>query len=209
MRCRPQFLEKFTSSPSIYVGKTAKEIRDASSDDRAIFYGKDRTLELAANSAYTEGIATPKWNNNYSTGATPHNETDVDIDFFLFRVAEAYLNAAEAELHIAGSSTPKVKQYMDAIRNRAHAGVRSIYSLNDVLDERAREFYYEGYRRVDLIRNNKYGGQDAYNWDYKNGVANGANKIKFPKTRNVFPIPSSEIMANKNLTQIDGYSEIE
>ena len=98
---------------------------------------------------------------------------------------------------------------MDAIRNRAHASLKSTYSLTDVLDERAREFYYEGYRRVDLIRNNKYGGQDAYNWDYKNGVANGANKIKFPKTRNVFPIPSSEIMANKNLTQIDGYSETE
>ena len=209
MRCRPQFLEKFTSSPSIYVGKTAKEIRDASTDDRAIFYGKGRTLELGANASYDKGIATPKWNNNYSTGATPHNETDVDIDFFLFRVAEAYLNAAEAKLHISGPTAPEVKLYMDAIRNRAHASLKSTYSLTDVLDERAREFYYEGYRRVDLIRNNKYGGQDAYNWDYKNGVANGANKIKFPKTRNVFPIPSSEIMANKNLTQIDGYSETE
>ncbi len=209
MRCRPQFLEKFTSSPSSYVGKTAKEIREMSTDDRAIFYGKGRSLDLGANSTYTQGIATPKWNNNYSTGADPHNETDVDIDFFLFRVAEAYLNAAEAELHIAGSSTPKVKQYMDAIRERAHTWTKSAYSLGDVLDERAREFYFEGYRRVDLIRNNKYGGQDSYNWDYKNGVEDGTNKIKFPKTRNVFPIPSSEIMANKNLTQIDGYSEIE
>jgi hypothetical protein len=98
---------------------------------------------------------------------------------------------------------------MDAIRNRAHAGVKSTYSLSDVLDERAREFYYEGYRRVDLIRFNLYGGQDTYNWSYKNGVADGSNKIKFDKTRNLFPLPSSEIMANKNLTQIDGYSEIE
>lgn len=83
------------------------------------------------------------------------------------------------------------------------------YSLTDVLDERAREFYFEGYRRVDLIRNNKYGGQDDYNWDYKNGVKDGTNKIKFDKSHNLFPLPSSEIMANKNLTQIDGYSEIE
>ena len=209
MRCRPEFLEVFTSTPSSYVGKTAVEIRAASTDDRAIFYGKERTLELATNTAYTQGIATPKWNNNYSTGATPHDPTDVDIDFFLFRAAEAYLNAAEAEIHLNGATSSKAKQYMDAIRNRAHAGVKSTYSLSDVLDERAREFYYEGYRRVDLIRFNLYGGQDTYNWSYKNGVADGSNKIKFDKTRNLFPLPSSEIMANKNLTQIDGYSEIE
>ena len=78
-------------------------------------------------------------------------------------------------------------------------------SLADVLDERAREFYFEGYRRVDLIRFNKYGGQDNYNWDYKNGVEDGSKKIKFAKTRNVFPLYADEIMANSNLTQIDGY----
>ena len=209
MRCRPEFLEVFTSTPSSYVGKTAAEIRAASTDDRAIFYGKERTLELATNTAYTQGIATPKWNNNYSTGATPHDPTDVDIDFFLFRTAEAYLNAAEAEIHINGATSAKAKQYIDAVRNRAHAAVKSTYSLRDVLDERAREFYYEGYRRVVLIRFNLYGGQDSYNWSYKNGIADGSNKIKFDKTRNLFPLPSSEIMANKNLTQIDGYSDIE
>ncbi len=214
MRCRPEFLEVFTSSPSTYVGKTAAEIRAASSDDRAIFWGKgtdkkDRTLELGNNTEFVEGIVTPKWNNNYSTGATPHDPTDVDIDFFLFRTAEAYLNAAEAEIHLNGSTSPKAKQYMDAVRNRAHAAVKSTYSLNDVLDERAREFYFEGYRRVDLIRFNKFGGQDTYNWSYKNGIKDGSSKIKFDKSRNLFPLPSSEIMANSNLIQIDGYSEIE
>jgi len=214
MRCRPEFLEVFTSSPSTYVGKTAAEIRAASSDDRAIFWGKgtdkkDRTLELGNNTEFVEGIVTPKWNNNYSTGATPHDPTDVDIDFFLFRTAEAYLNAAEAEIHLNGSTSSKAKQYMDAVRNRAHAAAKSTYSLNDVLDERAREFYFEGYRRVDLIRFNKFGGQDAYNWSYKNGIKDGSSKIKFDKSRNLFPLPSSEIMANSNLVQIDGYSEIE
>ena len=214
MRCRPEFLEVFTSSPSTYVNKTAKEIRATSSDDRAIFWGKgtdkkERTLDLGTNTEFVQGIATPKWNNNYSNDGTPHDPTDVDIDFFLFRAAEAYLNAAEAEIQINGATSAKAKQYMDAIRNRAHAGVKSTYSLSDVLDERAREFYFEGYRRVDLIRFNKFGGQDSYNWSYKNGVKDGTSKIKFDKSRNVFPLPSSEIMANNNLTQIDGYSEVE
>ena len=164
---------------------------------------------MGNNTEFVEGIVTPKWNNNYSTGATPHDPTDVDIDFFLFRTAEAYLNAAEAELHLNGATSAKAKNYIDAIRSRAHATLKSTYSLKDVLAERAREFYFEGYRRVDLIRYNLYGGQDSYNWSYKNGIADGTSKIKFDKTCNLFPLPSSEIMANSNLTQIDGYSEIE
>lgn len=205
MRVRRQLIEKFTSNPASFVGKTAVEIRALNIDDRALFFGKGHTLELGANTDFTHGLATVKWNNNYSTGGTPHDTYNVDTDFFLFRLPEAYLNAAEAEAHINGVTSPKVKTYVDAIRNRAHAATKSTYTLSDILDERAREFYCEGYRRVDLIRNNKYGGQDVYNWDYKNGVEDGTSKIKFDKTRNLFPLYSDEILANSNLTQINGY----
>lgn len=205
MRARPQLLEKFTSNPSNFVGKTAKEIREVANDDRALFWGVNHTLELGNNTDFDHGIPTVKWNNNYSTGATPHDTYAVDTDFFLFRLAEAYLNAAEAEIQLNGSMSTKAKGYMDAIRKRAHAATKSTYTLTDVLDERAREFYFEGYRRVDLIRNNKFGGQDNYNWDYKNGTKDGSSKIKFDKTRNLFPLYSDEILANSNLTQINGY----
>ena len=150
---------------------------------------------------------TTKWNNNYSTGATPHDTYDVDTVFFLFRVAEAYLNAAEAEMHINGEGSSKAKGYIDALRKRDHATVSTSYTLNDVLDERAREFYFEGLRRTDLIRFNQFGGTQAtYNWSYKGGNING---VTFEKTRNVYPIPTSEILANRSLVQIDGYSETE
>ena len=95
---------------------------------------------------------------------------------------------------------------MDAIRNRAHAAVKPSYTLQDVLNERGREFFFEGMRRPDLIRFNQYGGQNNYKWEYMNGVPEGA---RFDKTFNLFPLPSSEIRANSNLTQIDGYSEIQ
>ena len=205
MRARPQLIEKFTSNPSSFEGKTAKEIRAMNIDDRALFTGKGRSLNLSPNTEFFQGFATVKWNNNYSNGGTPHNDYSVDTDFFLFRVAEAYLNAAEAAIQLYGPMDSKVNKYMDAIRNRAHAATKSTYTLSDVLDERAREFYFEGYRRVDLVRFNKYGGQDSYNWDYKNGDEDGTKKIKFDKKRNVFPLYSDEIMANSNLTQIDGY----
>ena len=72
-----------------------------------------------------------------------------------------------------------------------------------MLDERAREMYLEGMRRIDLIRFHQFGGQQAtYKWEFKGGVDKGIN---FDSYRNVFPIPTSEIEANSNLTQIYGY----
>lgn len=212
MRCRPELIAKFTSNPESFVGKSTADIRALNIDDRALFWGKgdgadERTLDLGDNSSFYQGIVTTKWNNNYSTGATPHDTYDVDTDFFLFRVAEAYLNAAEAEMHINGEGSSKAKGYIDALRKRAHATVSTSYTLNDVLDERAREFYFEGLRRTDLIRFNQFGGTQAtYNWSYKGGNING---VTFDRTRNVYPIPTSEILANRNLVQIDGYSETE
>ena len=207
MRCRPQLLEKFTSNPNSFVGKTTTEIRDMSTDDRAIFWGVGHTLSVFPNSEFSHGITTPKWNNNYSNGGTPHDASDVDIDFFLLRAAEAYLNAAEAALHTGAAD--KAKQYMDAIRNRAHAATRGSYTLDDVLDERAREFYFEIIRRPDLIRYNRFGGLDVtYGWEGKGGNETYTGAA-FEKYLNVYPIPSTEVMANSNLIQIDGYNEID
>lgn len=212
MRVRPSFLKVFFNNPSVVVNKEAKDIRAMNIDDRAIFWGKgndknERTLELGENKSFFSGIVTPKWNNSYAEGGTPHDSKFVDTDFFLFRVAEAYLNAAEAEMHLNGEGSDKAKGYIDKLRERAHAEVHSSYTLNDVLDERARELYCEGLRRTDLIRFNQYGGNNAtYKWELKGGSENGSN---FDKTKNVYPLPSSEILANKNLTQIDGYGDTE
>ena len=212
MRCRPQLVEKFTNNPETFVGKSTAEIRALNIDDRALIWGKGsssdkRTLDLGDNSSFYQGLVTTKWNNNYSTGGSSHDSFDVDADFFLFRVAEAYLNAAEAEMHVNGENSTKAKGYIDALRKRAHATTSDSYDLNYILDERSREFYFEGLRRTDLIRFNQFGGTQAtYNWSYKGGNING---VTFDKTRNLYPIPTSEIQANSSLVQIDGYNETE
>ena len=206
MRVRPSFLSKFTTNPKNFEGKTAEQIRAMGIDDRAMIWGVDHTLDLGNNDAFKPGLTVVKWNNNYSNGGTPHDAEKVDTDFFLFRVAEAYLNAAEAEMHLNGENSAKAKGWIDALRNRAHADLHASYTLNDVLDERARELYCEGFRRTDLIRFNQFGGTQAtYNWEYKGGNKKGTT---FDKKYNVYPLPSDEMRLNPNLTQIDGYYEV-
>ena len=206
MRVRPSFLTKFTPNPKNFEGKTAKQIREMGIDDRAMIWGVDHTLDLGNNDAFKPGLTVVKWNNNYSNGGTPHDAEKVDTDFFLFRVAEAYLNAAEAEMHLNGENSANAKGWIDALRNRAHADLHASYTLNDVLDERARELYCEGFRRTDLIRFDQFGGSQAtYNWEYKGGNKKGTT---FDKKYNVYPLPSDEMLLNPNLTQIDGYYEV-
>ena len=85
--------------------------------------------------------------------------------------------------------------------NRYEDGVWT-YSLNDICDEWSREFYFEGRRRMDLIRFNRYGGNVNYNWQWKGGTKEGRN---FSEHLNIFAIPTNELTSNKNLIQNPGY----
>ena len=74
-------------------------------------------------------------------------------------------------------------------------------NLDFILDERARELYWEGHRRTDLIRFGKFTGA-GYLWDWKGKVKAGTGTESF---RDLFPIPSTELGANPNLKQNTGY----
>lgn len=70
------------------------------------------------------------------------------------------------------------------------------------MDEWAREFYFEGRRRSDLIRFGKFGGSSDYKWQWKGGVKEGTN---FNANLNIFAIPDTDLNANPNLKQNPGY----
>ena len=90
------------------------------------------------------------------------------------------------------------------MRARAHASALQAASLKTICDEWSREFYFEGRRRSDLIRFGYYGGNTSYTWTYK-GSSDIYAGTQFPAYRNVFAIPTTDIVANKNLIQNEGY----
>ena len=92
------------------------------------------------------------------------------MDIPLLRMAEAYLIVAEASIRANnGVSTQETIDAMHEIRKRANAAESDSYTLTDIRDEWAREFWFEGRRRIDLIRFGDFGGHTDYNWDWKGG----------------------------------------
>ncbi len=201
-RALPDLLAKFFPNGDAPQA-TISEMPGLAGDDRALFWGKDRSLNIENESKFEQGYSVAKFNNYYSNGASAHHSKFPDTDYFLMRAAEAYLAYAEADARLNGGTTStEGTAAMDAIRDRAHASKTTAYSLNQILDEWGREFYFEGHRRTDLVRFGKFGGNNGYNWQWKGGVQAGTN---FPETFNVFAIPDAEFSGNPDLDQNPGY----
>ncbi|AOM77364.1 RagB/SusD family nutrient uptake outer membrane protein [Pedobacter steynii] len=113
-------------------------------------------------------------------------------DMPVFRLADVYLLKAEALLRTGGSMTEAVG-LVNKVRVRAKAGEITTITLDGILEERGRELAWEGWRRNDLIRFGKYQGK----WGFKTGNE-GAS-------RDIFPIPATELVLNKKLIQNSGY----
>ena len=200
-RARPNLIEKFF--PNLDAPQAPSyEMPAAAGDDRAIFDGVGREINNLDRATFKNGYAVAKFVNFKTDGSSGHDATFMDADFFFFRTAEAYLTYAEATARQnGGTCTADGIKAINALRARAHATQRSGYSLNDILDEWSREFYFEGRRRVDLIRFGKFGGNTDYIWQWKGGTYQGRN---FDAYRNIYAIPAAQLPAYNN-EQNPGY----
>jgi hypothetical protein len=139
---------------------------------------------LEPNCLRQAGVRVGKY--EYENGAT----SNLSNDFPIFRYADILLTKAEAE-HRNGNSAAALP-LVNMIRMRAGVAEFGALTEDDLLAERGREMFWEGWRRQDLIRFGKFGDT----WFAK--PASDA-------TKQLFPIPENQINANPNLTQNPGY----
>ena len=201
-RARATLVKKFFPDGNIPANAYVTPTTTGAADKRALFFvdPNDRTLEIQKVEIFKQGYSVMKYNNARADGASPGDTQFPDMDVPFLRAAEAYLTFAEATLR-AGGSNDAALTAINALRTRANAPIFTTINLDRILDEKAREFYFEGHRRTDLIRYGYYGGGD-YNWDWKGGSPSGT---KFSEIYNLFPIPSTDMNSNENLKQNTGY----
>jgi len=123
----------------------------------------------------------------YEIGQGQHS----NVDFQILRYADVLLMKAEA-LWRQNAGSADALALVNQVRARAGVADLPALTADDLLAERGREMFYEGWRRNDLIRFGKYNDE----WEYKPASA---------PTVNVFPLPQPKLNTNPNLQQNPGY----
>ncbi len=117
---------------------------------------------------------------------------NADNDLVLERYSDILLMKAEALLRLGNAST--ALPLVNEVRERSNATPLVSLTLQDLEEERAREFLWEGNRRTDMIR---FGTYFTGTWPFKTTQTELFHKV--------YPIPNEQLVANPNLSQNDGY----
>ena len=182
--------------------KSIEAVTAAANDDRALIYPGDYKRNITNEDDADAGYACVKFRNVRSDGGQVSNPASafVDTDLPLMRMAEAYLNYAEADARLNnGTTTTDGTNMLKELLNRANVPAdlqSSSYNLQQIRNEWAKEFWFEGRRRMDLVRFNCFGGQSNYTWEWMGNASKGQ---RFSANRNIFGIPNSDITNNPNL----------
>lgn len=152
------------------------------------------TFEMAdfTNATEVEGARLYKW--EVEDGGRNH----LNNDFAIFRYVDVLLMKAECLLRTGNE--PDARQIVNDCRKRNFDNYDEtkeikLLTLDELLDERAREFIFEGWRRNDMIRFGTYGDP----CDFK------PNSDPADKHTWVFPIPQQVIDNNSEIVQNPGY----
>ena len=192
LRTRPEFV-------ALFGGAGTADVRSKP------LYSAGQSLHIASIGEFTQGYGAPKYRNVTSTGQEGTSGEFVDTDFPMFRLADAYLIYAEAVLRGGGGTRAQALTYINLLRQRAYGGTTGNIADADLttafmLAERGRELWWEAHRRSDLIRFGQFTTSGI--WEWKGNVPAGKTT---DATRNLYPLPASELLTNPNLDQNLGY----
>lgn len=184
---------------------------DTVRDTRGRFWTDGQTLEIADIGNFNEGLGVIKFRNITSTGtALGGSQSQSSVDYPMIRLAEVMLNYAEAVSRGGAGDANLALSYVNQIRRRAYAVPTTTpnatvdlaaLSTDALLNERGRELFWEGFRRTDLIRFNRF-VEGSYVWPWKGGVKDGRGVEAY---RVLYPLPASDLTVNQNLKQNPGY----
>jgi len=238
LRTSPTLIDKFLKP--LNMDRTTAEalIFDESlmpaqmEDERAIFCSEGmstpgkRNFELSGlmgvgkDENFYESWAGVKFTGVYSTASLPklsprRSKDWADTDIPMLRLAEAYMIQAEA-LFRKGDKSGALAIINNTIRARANADPLLDLDEESLLDEWSREFWFEGRRRMDLIRFGRFFGQTAdmnrYHWEGRMGKPDGQQfyVTGSQEYMNWFPVPDEDKRSNPNFkTDVEGNAENE
>lgn len=170
-------------------GKRLQGNAEPTDPDGAPFTFTPYINELEPNAWRQAGARIGKW--QFYQGMT----RNLDNDFAIFRYADILLNRAECVARKSSNwNDGTVLAVVNQIRTQ-HGGVTPFATLTapTFLAERGREMFFEAFRRQDMIR---FG---TYNSAFQFHAADADAHV------NLFPLPSSQLDANKLLKQNPGY----
>ncbi|WP_291908657.1 RagB/SusD family nutrient uptake outer membrane protein [Chitinophaga sp. CB10] len=152
-------------------------------------FTREVAIKETGNNLEVTGIRVIKYPPDFLTSSSSKDGQEASNDYVFFRFADVLLMKAEALLRTGSNAGLAIVNQLRAKRGATALGSLTLANL---LDERGRELYWEGWRRQDLIRFGKY----LEPWQLK-PTDNKRNLL--------FPIPTSDLAVNRNLTQNPGY----
>lgn len=120
----------------------------------------------------------------------PGENWERDHDWVVIRYSEILM--MQAECYVRMGSSELAVPFISQVRSRAGMDTPALIDLDFINQELLREFTFEGRRRTDNIR---FGTFFEPWWE----------KGNTPDYRAIFPIPTSVLSTNTNLTQNPGY----
>lgn len=186
-----------TSQPYIYKGEQLTLSKSISLKDDS--ETSRQQINCGANGkGWSQGYRSLKFypNPNEYSMYKRNQSNDVPI----FRLADIILTKAEALLRGANTTNADTPQtLLNQIRSYVHAPqFAGTPTLQDILDERGREFVDENWRRNDMIRFGTF--ESEYGFHRK-----GFPGARFDKSCRILPVPKDIMEENQNWEQNEGY----
>jgi hypothetical protein len=176
------------------VDQNGVELNDRKANKLA--FTRQVALRETGNNLEITGIRVVKYPPDFSLNSSGDRP---EFEYVVFRYADVLLMKAEA-LFRKGDATG-ARTIINQIRQKRGASqITTTLTALNILDERGREMYWEGWRRNDQIR---FG-------TFLNPLTPGAGTTSTRPTKSgnerlIFPIPNQQLAVNPNLEQNPGY----